>query len=117
MSCICEACGQQIKERPPHPLDQIDRLYLAFGRCCAGCDFWEHNPRLTRPLGYCRRQLLSRGVAFDMNGPGTITKFNHYALTDAKHVCPKFQDTFDWTQLGVENPTWLRSPNGQEGKE
>lgn len=101
---ICETCGQARHERPPSPLDMIDRLYLAFGKCCAGCDYWEHDPIFTRPRGYCHMQPTGRG----MISGAEPEAFTTYQVTDAKHVCPKFQDTFDWTALGVENPAWLQ---------
>ena len=107
MSCLCPECGQQVQERPPRPLDMLDQLYLAFGKCCAGCDFWKQDERRTRPMGYCHKQptgTLEGFDIFDEIGPVTVRT---YRLTDAKHVCQKFQDTFDWTQLGVENPAWL----------
>ena len=89
------------------PLDLMDQLYLAFGRCCAGCDFWEHDPGRTRPMGYCHKQILGETVNFDMEFRGSVSRGKELAVTSAKHVCPKFQDTFDWAQLGVENPPWL----------
>lgn len=107
MSCVCESCGQQIKSRPPRPLDLIDQLYLSYGRCCAGCDFWENDPGRTAPMGYCHKQVIGETVGFDMETPGSVTRFKRYALTEAKSCCHKFQDTFDWTQLGVDSPPWL----------
>lgn len=112
-ACICESCGQQIRERPPRPLDLIDQLYLAYGKCCAGCDFWEHDPGRTRPMGYCHKQDVDSMLMFDAEFPGSVTRKKRYAPTDAKHVCNKFQDTFDWTLLGVENPAWLASACSQ----
>jgi hypothetical protein len=107
MTCICEACGQQIKERPPRPLDLIDQLYLASGPCCAGCDFWEHDPGRTKPMGYCHKQPSGELLAFDMDFPGSISRSQTFATTEAKNHCERFQDSFDWTELGVENPSWL----------
>lgn len=110
--CICETCGQKIKERPPRPLDLIDQLYLAYGKCCAGCDFFEHDPGRTRPMGYCHKAPIGSTTYFDTEFRGSITRRKEYALTEATYVCKKFQDTFDWTQLGVENPCWLKSVDG-----
>lgn len=107
MGGICETCGQQIQECPPKPLNLIDQLYLAFGRCCAGCDFWEHDTGRTRPMGYCHKQPIDECIGFDMEFPGGVKRYMRFATTDAKHVCPKFQDTFDWSLLGINNPPWL----------
>ena len=110
MAHICEACGQAVHENPPRPLDLIDRLYLEFGKCCAGCDYWEYEPMYTRPLGHCLKKPDDSITAFDVDGPGTVVKYQTYERTEAKFVCPKFQDTFDWPSLGVEQPNWLIKP-------
>lgn len=96
-----------MQERPARPLDMIDRLYLAFGRCCAGCDFWQQEPERTRPMGRCLKRETGAMVLFDAEGPGSVTRHATFELTEAKHVCRDFQDTFDWTALGVENPKWI----------
>lgn len=107
MSCLCPACGQPIQERPPRPLDLIDQIYLAFGKCCAGCDYWRHDPGRTRPMGYCHAQPRGSFRSFDVEGPGSVHEGYFHKVTEARHVCPDFQDTFDWTALGVDNPPWL----------
>jgi hypothetical protein len=106
---ICDCCGQQVQEIPPRPIDLIDQLYLAFGPCCAGCDYWQHDSERTRPMGYCHKMKLGDVVGFDLEYPGSMTRSQIYAITDAKHVCPRFQDTFDWRSLGVDNPLWLKA--------
>lgn len=108
MSHVCETCGQAVHKRPPRPLDMIDQLYLAFGKCCAGCDFWKYEPTYTRPLGHCQKKPNDTVTAFDIDGPGSVTRFKTYERTEAKFVCELFQDTFDWTTLGVESPAWLQ---------
>ena len=89
----------------PEPLDLIDQLYLAFGRCCAGCDHWELIEEFNRPHGFCHLQPFNGGVAFDLGEPGP-SPLKMYAITRAKWVCGRFADTFDWTTLGVPMPAW-----------
>lgn len=114
---VCDKCGQSVHENPPRPIDMIDQLYLAFGKCCAGCDYWQHNPAYTRPLGYCQKRHTGTIKAFDTVCPGSVRHIDQFERTEAKFVCSDFQDTFDWTTLDIKQPLWLTPPtHTEEGK-
>lgn len=58
-------------------------------------------------MGYCLAKPRGTYRSFDVDGPGRIHDGFTYEITEARQVCSDFQDTFDWTKLGVANPSWL----------
>lgn len=88
----------EINLREYHRQKRIDRFYTKTGKCCAGCDHWQH---VNATTGDCTKSApVPAGERWALIG----LKFNTWTgaghvVTPREHECGDFEDTFDWASL------------------
>jgi len=78
-----------------------DRFYWQQGKCCAGCDWWQH---LNSVAGECTRNApVASNERLDMLGisSASFAIGCGHAITRRDHVCGDFKDDFDWSTLPI----------------
>lgn len=92
------AMSEVINLRAYNRQKAIDTFYAKTGKCCAGCDWWEH---LNSAVGDCTKSApVPAGERWSLLG----LKFSVFVgaghvVTPREHKCGDFADSFDWNSL------------------
>jgi hypothetical protein len=77
----------------------LDTFYFSNGKCCAGCDWWQH---INSRVGDCTKSsTVSSAERWDMLGMSSVSLRlpSGHIMTKRDHKCDNFKDEFDWSQL------------------
>jgi hypothetical protein len=79
--------------------EACDRFYWRHGKCCAGCDWWDHISPL---VGNCTKSAPvsgeERAAMLGIESAHPPIQAGHI-VTPREHVCGDFKDDFDWSTL------------------